>query len=256
MDSALSFVLVENVYVFLLIFTRFGTALILMPGFGDFFTPMQVRLLFALSLSFALTPVFYETFPVMPNELSELAGVIGYEFLVGALIGVISRILISALDTAGMIIAINIGLANAQMFNPGARSQGSLIGTFFYIIGVLLIFATNLHHVMLYAIYESYNMLPPLSVPDIGAIADLVAQSVSRSFYIGFKLAVPFVVIGLVLYVSMGVMGRLMPQVQIFMLALPMQILVGFLTLSLTLSAIMVYWLRYYEQGMLFFMSP
>lgn len=255
MESALSFIVTENVFVFLLVFTRFGAALTIMPGFGDFFTPMQIRLMFALALSFSLTSVFYQNFPAMPDSTIALVIVIAFEFIIGALIGVMARILMSALDTAGMIIGINTGLSNAQIFNPGAQTQGSLVGTFFYILGVVLIFATNLHHVLIYAVYESYEMIPPFTVPEFASIADLIARAVSSSFLVGFKLATPFIIIGLMLYTAMGIMGRLMPQVQVFILALPVQLLVGFITLSFVISATMIYWIRGFEEGLALFLS-
>lgn len=255
MESDLSFILTENIFVFIMIFARFGAAIMVMPGFGDFFTPVQIRLLFAVSLSFMLTSVFYQKFPTMPDNSVVLAMAIGYEFFNGALIGIMTRILMSALDTAGMIISIQTGLGSAQIFNPGAQTQGSLVGTFFYLFGVILIFATNMHHMMLYTIYESYQLMPPLVSPQLGAVSDFVAQAISHSFIIGFKLSLPFIVLGIIMYSAMGIMGRLMPQVQIFILALPMQIIVGLMTLGVTVSAIMLYWLRTFEDGMALFLG-
>lgn len=255
MDSALSFVVTENLYVFLLIFVRFGAALMIMPGFGDFFTPKKVRMMLVLVLSFLLTGVFYQQFPSFPNNPITLALVLSYEFVIGILIGMMARILFSALDVAGMIIGIQVGLANAQIFNPGAQTQGSIVGTFLYLLGVALLFATNLHHVMLYAIYESYSMLPPMNAPDTASMSELVVKAISHTFFVGFKIAIPFIIIGLIVYAAMGIMGRLMPQVQIFILALPMQIYIGFLTLSFILSAAMIYWIRTVEEGMTFFLS-
>lgn len=255
MESDLSYILVENVFVFAMLFARFGTAISIMPGFGDFFTPVQVRLLLAVSLCFALTPIFYPIFPELPSNTVVLVQAVAYEFIIGGMIGVMARIFMAALDTGGMLISIQTGLGNAQIFNPGAQTQGSLVGTFFYLLGVVLIFATNLHHIMIYAIYESYQMMPPLNAPPFNIISDLMARAISHSFLIGFKIGVPFITIGLILYLAMGVMGRLMPQIQIFILALPLQILVGFLVLSLIVSPIMLYWIRTFEEGMTLFLG-
>ena len=85
-------------------------------------------------------------------------------------------------------------------------------------------------------------------------MAQLISHAFSTSFLIGFQIAVPFVVVAMLLYIGMGVLSRLMPQVQVFILALPVQIMLSMLTLSLVVSAAMLFWLTKFEEGMTFFL--
>ncbi len=121
--------------------------------------------------------------------------------------------------------------------------------------GVTLLFITNLHHLLIHGIVESYEMFPIGQVLNTGDMADLVARAVSASFMTGFQIAMPFVVISMVLYVGMGVLSRLMPQVQIFMIAIPVQIMLALVVLSLSISAIMLFFLTRFEDGMVYFLS-
>lgn len=247
--------LVSGVFAFMLIFTRLGTAMMIMPGIGDSFVPSNIRLMMVLSMSFVLTPVMMGFMPEQVPAFPVLFSLIIMEFVIGFFVGSMARIFMIALDVAGMLISTTSGLANAQVFNPTLASQGSITGAFLSVTGVVLLFATNLHHMLIYGLVESYHMFPVGAVPDSGSMAQLVTRALSASFLVGFQIAIPFIVVAIMLYIGMGVLSRLMPQVQVFILALPVQIMLSLLTLSLVLSAVMLFWLRNFEAGMTFFLS-
>jgi flagellar biosynthetic protein FliR len=175
--------------------------------------------------------------------------------VIGFLIGAVARIFISALDTAGMIISFHTGLANAQLFNPAFSTQGSLIGAFLTILGVTLLFTTELYAILIYGLVESYNIFPMGGIPPTDDMALLVSQAVAGSFRVGFQIAVPFMTIALMLFIGMGVLSRLMPQVQVFILSIPVQILLSLITMSLVLSVGMIFWLNHFRESITFFFS-
>ncbi|MEM9469233.1 MAG: flagellar biosynthetic protein FliR [Pseudomonadota bacterium] len=247
--------LVTGVFAFMLIFVRIGTALTIMPGLGDSFVPQNVRLFMALALALVLAPVVQPFIPEPLPALPVIFSLLIMEFVVGLFIGTIARVLMAALDVAGMIISSTSGLANAQVFNPSLAAQGSITGAFLSMVGVVLLFVTNMHHLLIYGLVESYHMFPIGEVPDSGSMAELMAKAVSASFLIGFQIAVPFVVVALLLYIGMGVLSRLMPQVQVFILTLPVQIMLSLLTLFFVLSTAMLFWLTKFEEGMTFFLT-
>ena len=247
--------LVSGIFAFLLIFTRLGTAMMIMPGIGDSFVNTRVRLLMVLGMSFVLTPIVQGFLPEQIPAFPVIFSLILMEFVIGLFVGTMARIFMIALDVAGMLISTTSGLANAQVFNPTLASQGSITGAFLSVTGVVLLFATNMHHMLIYGLVESYHMFPLGAVPDTASMAQLVAQAFSSSFKVGFQLAIPFIVVAMLLYIGMGVLTRLMPQVQVFILALPVQIMLSLLTLGLVLSAIMLFWLRSFENGMTYFLS-
>lgn len=247
--------LTSGVFAFIIIFVRFGTAMMIMPGIGDSFVPQNIRLYIAMGFSLALTPVLQQMVPSPVPAFGTMLVLILIEFITGLFIGSIARILMMALDTAGMLISMASGISNAQVFNPSLAVQGSVFGAFLSVMGVTLLFVTNLHHLLLMGLVESYEMFPIGGVVDTGSMAELMARAVSASFLTGFQIAIPFVVISLLLYIGMGVLSRLMPQVQVFILALPIQILLALVTLAITLSAIMLFFISRFEDGMVYFLS-
>ena len=255
MQSALEAFLVSGVLAFMLTFVRIGTAIIIMPGLGDSFVSTRIRLHMALGISFVLFPL---VLPYIPNPIPstfELVGLIAMELVIGLMIGTFARIFMTALDTAGMVISSQSGLANAQVFNPSLAAQGSIIGAFLSMTGAVILFATNMHHLLIMGVMESYQMFPLGSVPDSGSMAELITKAVAASFVLGVKLAIPFVVITLLIYVGMGVLTRLMPQVQVFLVVLPLQILMAIVLLSLVAAALFHQWLTEFESAMFFFFS-
>lgn len=244
-----------GVFAFIIIFVRFGTALMIMPGVGDSFVPGNIRLMIALAICLVMTPIMM---PFMPSPLpafSTMIVLIVMEFITGLFIGTIARILMTALDTAGMLISMASGISNAQIFNPAMAVQGSLFGAFLSVMGVTMLFVTNMHHLMIHGLVESYHMFPLGGLPDTGSMAELVTKAVSSAFLVGFQIALPFVVISMMIYVGMGVLSRLMPQIQVFILAIPLQILLAMITMGIVLSSIMLFWLSTFESGMVYFLS-
>ena len=253
MTSLLEEYLVGGVFAFMLTFARIGAAVTIMPGVGDSFTPANIRLYIALGLSLTLAPLVAQHIPNPVPPTSVLFTLIVMEFIVGLFFGTIARIFMAALDTAGMIISTMSGLGNAQVFNPGSATQGSLIGALLSVTGMVIIFATEMHHLLFLGIVGSYDLFPVGSIPDSGSMAELVTKAVSSSFVIGLQLSLPFILMSLVMYIGMGVLARLMPQIQVFMLALPLQIMIAFATLMFVISAIMLFWVTKFEEAMIFF---
>jgi flagellar biosynthetic protein FliR len=258
MESILQQLVVGQVYTFMLVFVRVGTAMMIMPGVGDGFVPERVRLLFSLAFCVVLTPIVGSTLPEFTGAgLSFILLLLG-EFIMGLFMGTIARIFMAALDTAGMLMSTQIGLANAQIFNPAFATQGSIMGAFLSITGALLLFATNLHHVLLSALMDSYQTFPPgrMAMAFTGDMADAIAMAVTRAFAIGLYMSMPFMVVTTMVYVAMGVLSKLMPQLQVFMVSMPVQITLGLLTFMLCGSAAMLYWLGHYEAAIQVFASP
>jgi len=258
MENLLQDIAVSQVYAFMLVFTRVGTAMMIMPGVGDGFVPERVRLLFGLAFAAAVTPIVAPHLPDFADAGVAFLTTIAGEFVVGAFIGGIARIFMTALDTAGMMVSMQMGLANAQIFNPAFATQGSIMGAFLSVTGALVLFATNMHHMLLTALVESYNAFPPdnMSATFAGDLASTIAISVSKAFEIGFHFAVPFIMVTTMIYVSMGILSRLMPQLQVFILSMPIQIMVGMLVFMVVSGAGMLYWLTNYEAAINLFLMP
>ncbi len=141
---------------------------------------------------------------------------------------------------------MNTGLSNAQIFNPAIATQGSLPGFFLLNIATLLLLITDLHHLLIRALIDSYSLFPPGAPLPLADFADAISTVISHSFQLAVQLSSPFIVLGLLFYLVMGIMARLMPQLQIFFVALPIQVVMGLVVLSLVLSGAMLVFLEYY----------
>lgn len=244
-----------DLFSLIFVFARIGAAVMLLPGFGEVFVPGRVRLLLAVGITVVVTPVVGPYVPATPAGLLGMFAAIGHELVIGLFLGAMARIMVSALHTAGTIIGFQSSLSNAQLFDPVNANQGSLMGSFLNVLGVFLIFATNLHHLMLMAVIDSYSLFMPGSAIPVGDFSDVASRVLSRSFLLAMQMAAPFIVMGMLFYLGMGLVARLMPQVQIFFIAMPIQLFLGFMVMAMTLSASMMWFLGTFQntfQGVLF----
>ncbi|NQU60515.1 MAG: flagellar biosynthetic protein FliR [Rhodospirillales bacterium] len=249
-------ILTLNIFGFFLIFSRVGTALGLMPGFSAAFVPARMRLAMALSVCFVLAPVLIGNLPVRPPSAVAMAVLIIGEVLIGAFFGTIARVLMGALQTAGTVIAYVASMANALIQDPIAEQQSSTIAGFLLTMGVVLVFVTDLHHLMLTAVVESYTLFEPGKGLPVGDFSQMLARLVADSFALGLRMAAPFVIVGLTYYIGLGLLGRLMPTLQVFFFGLPFQIGAQIWVLMITASGIMVLFLRSFQEGFQSFILP
>ena len=240
-------VLPETVFAFFLVFVRLGAIFMLLPGFGEAFVPQRIRLGLALAVTAALFPLVRSDLPAEPTGILGLAGLIFGEVLIGAFIGATARLALAGLHVAGTVIAFQSSLGAAQFFDPAQNSQGAVVASFLSIFGLVLIFASDLHLMMLRAVFDSYALFSPAEGVPLASFAELATRFVAGSFNLGIQIAAPFIVYGLVLYIGMGLINRLMPQMQVFFIVMPLQIMLAFVFLMITLGAVMVWFLNYFE---------
>ncbi|HDL17008.1 MAG TPA: flagellar type III secretion system protein FliR, partial [Rhizobiales bacterium] len=146
----------QTAFSFILIFARTGAMSMALPGIGDRMVPPRIRLVFALALSLILFPLVSQVFPSLPTSLFGMISLVIGEVLVGLAIGFSVQIVVAAIQFTGATIAFQTGLAFAQNVDPANGIQNSLFSTFLSLLTVALIFATNLHHLLLSAIHDSY----------------------------------------------------------------------------------------------------
>lgn len=242
-----------NLFAFLLIFTRVGTAMSVLPGFGSQQISMTIRLTFALLVTLVMTPTLMPLLPQQPSQTSVLFLLLASEALVGVFLGIFPRIIMGALQTAGTLIAMLAAMANAFVMDPVAEQQSSVIASFLGTMGVTLVFVTNTHHLMLNAIAESYAVFDPMTVPMVGDMSDFMAHTVADSFRIGVQLASPLIISGVAYYLGLGIMGRLMPQLPVFFFGMPIQISLQISLLMISLTSMMMVFMRFYTETLMGF---
>lgn len=236
-------------FPFLVLFVRTGAVLSLLPGFSALYVTMRIRLILALALALLLVPTLGDAVPALPDQPLALALLILGEATVGVFLGVAARAILAALHTAGTLAAYFSSLASAMINDPVADQQSSTLAGFFTTLGVVLIFAADLHHAMLVAIADSYTVFPvggPILVDDLSARLTAV---VADSFRLGLQLSAPFLIAGLAYQVGMGVLGKLMPQLPVYFFGLPAHLSIQIFVIALTISSIMLVFLNYFAVG-------
>ena len=231
-----------------LLFGRIGGMIMLLPGFGEPSVPGRIRLAFALAVAIALGPAPASNVPPPADSAMGMAFQVGAEVLIGVLLGGAARMLVSALATAGQIVGMEMGISFAQTADPTATGSGQLVAVFLGVMGVALIFTTGLHHMFLQGVAGSYEVISIGGQPPVGDAAQLALEATATSFRVGFQMAVPLLVAGMLFRVGMGVLSRLIPQIQVFFVALPLQIMGGLVVLALGLSTGMLIWLDSLER--------
>lgn len=240
----------QTAFAFILIFARIGSIAMALPGIGDRRVPSRVRLVFALSMSLILYPIVVKYFSAFPKTLIGMISSILSEVLVGIAIGFSVRLIISAIELVGQAIAFQTGLAFAQSVDPANGIQSSMFGSFLSVLVVTMIFVTDMHHMLLSAMHDSYLLFKPGNVMPLSDLAQNAIQTLSAGFRIAVQLAGPFIAFGLIFYLGVGVLARLIPQVQVFFLAMPLNIALGLVLFMLLLGTIIYRFLDYFSAAL------
>jgi flagellar biosynthetic protein FliR len=228
----------DQVWQGALIFGRIGAVLLMLPGVGESYVPPRIRLSLALVVSLALWPVVSGVLPALPDSLGGMAGWIIREVIVGLMIGALLRSFMTALATAGEIVALQTTLSFAQTANPMQAQPGTTIAAFLMLLGTTLIFATNTHHLFIAGLVGSYELIAPAGPLLTGDFATLAIRTLGDAFMLGVQLSAPVLVFALIFNLASGLIGRVMPSFQVFFAAAPLSIILGLSVFALSLGVL------------------
>ena len=235
-------------FTYIIMFARIAAMLMLMPALGEQTIPARMRLSFALAFTLVLFPLLGEVIPAMPPDLTGMIGLLFHELAVGLIIGAIVRITVMATQVAGTIVAFQAGLSGALAADPTQMGQqGAVFSSFLSFLGITLIFATDLHHMALAAIYDSYMVFSPTDPLMFEDAMQLAVRTVSGAFMVGVQMSAPFIVFGLVFNLGAGILARLMPQLQVYFILMPANIIVGLLLYAILLVMMMGWYITAFE---------
>lgn len=249
MNLDLGEILSGQVFAFMIVFTRFAGALMMFPGIGEAFVSPRIRMMFALTFSFMLLPVLVPILPPIPQQTPELVLLVIQEALIGIFFGTVMRLLMDVVATTGSIIGMETGLSNAMILNPSLATQSALPSALLGVAAIVLIFSTGLHELLFRALIDTYKVFPVGGKILFGDMTESFILLISKSFEVGVQLAMPFMVAGLLLYTVMGVMQRTMPQIQLFLVLVPVQIMGGLFIFAMVIGGILAVWLKVYDEA-------
>lgn len=221
-----------------LIFARIGAILLMLPGIGESYVPPRIRLSLALVVTLAMYPLVVGALPALPTSLGATVGWVIREVITGLMIGAVLRAFTSALSAAGEIVSLQTTLSFAQTTNPLQAQPGTTIAAFLMLLGTVLVFATNTHHLFIAGLIGSYELIAPARPLVTGDFVELAVRTVADSFLLGVQLAAPVIVFALIFNLAAGLIGRVMPAFQIFFAAAPLGIILGLSIFTLSLGVL------------------
>ena len=235
-----------------LVFARVGSMIMAAPALGDAALSPRLRLALALAVTAVIAPNVLGDYPpgLLAADTSRFAGLLIGEIAIGVFLGLFARVLVGGLSVAGQIIALQMGLSLAQIFNPSDNGQGAIVGGFLTLLGAAMIFATDAHYLLFGAIRDSYVLMAPGASLPIGDMSEAMTGAVASAFSLGVRLASPFIVFGVVFYAGAGVLSRMMPQAQVFFMLAPANLMLGLTLLMLTTGLMMTAFLSTFEDAL------
>jgi flagellar biosynthetic protein FliR len=217
--------------LFLGILSRVLPIIFLAPVTGHQSVHVVVKLALGMFVGLVLTPVLQKSIPVLDLEASALVLLALREIGLGLLIGFASTLVFVGVRFAGDLVATETGLSMATMFDPESGSSNPVIAQFFTLFATLIFLAINGHHFLLEAIVLSYHAVPIGQFALTGALTEGMISMTGMVFITAVKFAAPIMVAQLLTNVALAVLSRVMPQMNIFIVSMPLKIAVGLLVL-------------------------
>lgn len=231
--------IMQSLPVFLLIFCRITSFFVVAPVFSSKGVPMQ----FKVGISFFISMIIYLTYgtnQIVPQDMTYILLIIS-EILVGLLLGFVGYLLITAIQTAGAFIDIQIGFGIANVLDPMSGASIPMLGNFKYMIAMLLFLSMNGHLHLIDAIVHSYNWIPLSNDLFVklsnGSISEFLIRTFSQSFVLAFQMSAPLVVALFLTDVGLGFLARTAPQFNIFVIGVPLKIFLGIAMLMLLIPS-------------------
>lgn len=232
-DAALLAALPGWALAFMLVLCRVSAVVMLLPGPGDTGVPAPVRIGLAVALTLLLLPAIAPLVPRPPDDPGRLLAMVVAELFCGLTLGMLARLLVLAMMTAGQIVALMTGLSNVLNVDPALGAQSAAVARLMGMMAPLILLATGLYALPLGALAGSYGLVPPGNFLPVGDTVASVTAAAAQSFALALRLAGPFVLASMMWQVATGALARLVPQLQVHFAAMPGQIFGGLLLLGL-----------------------
>jgi flagellar biosynthesis protein FliR len=221
--------------LFGLMLIRIASCLITMPITGSGNVPAPAKVLLSLVITLVLFPLLQAHQLMSPSWKDEIIMLAAREALLGVFMGFLARVMFIGIELAGQMLGFSVGFSASTVINPAFGDSSTMMEQFQVILGTLLFLAINGHHLLFEAIYQSFDLAPlGKATMNVGALAS-VTDLVQKIFIIAIKLSAPMIAVVLFLNIALGMVGRAVPQVNVFVISFPITILAGFFVLMVSI---------------------
>lgn len=222
----------------MLVFIRISGLLFTAPLFGEKIIPTKVRLLLSLIIALSLTPLLQlKPWPMTPEPLVLVLAVLG-ELLIGLIIGFSAKLLFDGVQLSGQLIGYQMGFGVANVLDPLSGAQVSLFGQAEMFVALLLFLSLNAHHLFFRAMVESYRLIPPFDFHPHPLLVNKIMSMAGQMFVIAVQIGAPTIAVLLFTNVFFALMARTVPEMNIFIVAMPIGIAVGIFIFSLSMPMV------------------
>ncbi len=235
--------------IFFLIFLRVGAIMMFIPVFDSRNIPVLFKAGLAFSVSILLFPILkLDNIPFITSAIPFGIGVVG-EIMMGAVIGLSVRLIFAGIQLAGQLAGFQMGLAIANVMDPVTSAQISIIAQLNNLMAMLIFLTINAHHMFLRALAESFRLIPPFDVQFSNSLIEHLISLSGNMFIIAIKVGAPVIVALLLTNVAFGLIARTVPQMNIFLVAMPIQIVVGLLFLAFALPYLLLFFRQIFNES-------
>lgn len=231
----------------MVIMTRVGPLIFFMPILGSRSVPAQVKILFTLLTALVLVPVIKVSPALLPTTVLGFALFVGHEVVFGAILAVFARLIFAAMETAGQMVGVEMGMGMAATMDPQFGTQISLIGYFWNMMAILIFLSVDGHHLFFRTLVESFNWVQPGSFSLPQATYDGMMQGVQQMFILTVKIMAPATAALLFAQVAGGIISKTVPQIPILIVAMPLNIAIGLIFVILSLGYFLPLMLKNFE---------
>ena len=235
-------VLQGQLAAFLLVLSRTSGIFFISPFFGATNVPYRLRAVAAITTAFLIFPaIVQETVVTAPASVLMFAGTIAQEIFVGWLIGFVAFVAMAAINMSGKIMDMQVGFAVANVMDPTSGQNSPLIGSFLNYLAIIYFLVANGHHIILTALVQSFNSVPLDGLVWNQSMIDFIINITNGVFVVGMKIAMPVTFSILITNVGMGILARTMPQMNIFVIGIPMHLMIGTVMLAMLLPFYIIF---------------
>lgn len=225
-----------------LVLARVAGAIMVFPVLSDPNLNVRARLLVAVGLTLAMFPLLQPVLPALPSTFGALTLLVFGEVLMGVILGLSVRWLMAAFSLAGELIAFMAGFQAANLFDPQSGSNTTAPAVFLTLCAGVMLLALNLHHEFFRAVLASYTMFPPGELPGMGPLLDALTGTIAQVMALGLQLAAPVIVTGVLANALFGILNRLVPQIQMFFITVPITLTLSMLILASAMTGMLGLW--------------
>jgi flagellar biosynthetic protein FliR len=231
---------VEQFQTFLIVTSRVAGFIGAIPVISSAQTPGRIKTAMVVAISLALFPVMAEAVPKVSFAPLPFLLLMISELLLGLLLGLVARLIFTAVEFGATVIGFQMGFAAANVFDPQSERQVALISQFQNVFAILIFLAINGHHLFLQTAVRSYELLPPGQLDFSGQAIPFLMELTSHMFAIGVQFSAPVLAVLLLSGLILGVLARVFPQLNVFLLSFPINIGTAFIVIALTLGMVSV----------------